>query len=194
MHTPHTRSTIVIIIIVGYHSTFKFPESTFRVSRFRVSRSPKIHSWTTLLDIFEMHIFCTGQPGCGKTTLIRRCVREIVSHHFNVAGFVTDEVLSTKSTRSGFDVVSLRPDGEDDRRGVLSRKTKYSTPSSTIWKKTGKYHGIRTHCPFCDEILSLSSSSAVLIGTSFFLVLRLPTNQPTNPTNQPTNPTNLPQQ
>ena len=56
-----------------------------------------------------------------------------------MAGFVTDEVLS-KSTRSGFDVVSLRPDGEDDRRGVLSRKQKYKTPSSTIWKKTGKYH------------------------------------------------------
>ena len=86
------------------------------------------------------HIFCTGQPGCGKTTLVRRCVREIVSQHVQVTGFVTDEVLSTKSTRTGFDVVSLSSNGEDDRRGILSRKNKYETSSNVVWKKTGKYH------------------------------------------------------
>ena len=58
-----------------------------------------------------------------------------MSQHVQVTGFVTDEVLSTKSTRTGFDVVSLSSNGEDDRRGILSRKNKYETSSNVVWNR-----------------------------------------------------------
>jgi nucleoside-triphosphatase THEP1/predicted GIY-YIG superfamily endonuclease len=85
------------------------------------------------------HVLCTGQPGCGKTTLVRRCIEEIVGRGIHVTGFVTDEVVRNGS-RIGFDVVSLNENGTDDLRGVLSRKRRYNTDSDVVWKKTGNYH------------------------------------------------------
>lgn len=50
------------------------------------------------------HIFITGQPGVGKTTLVVAAVRDCN----NVSGFYTAERRSG-SERSGFDVVALSP-------------------------------------------------------------------------------------
>ncbi len=62
-------------------------------------------------------VLVTGQPGCGKTTAVKRLAAELAKVGVRLRGFVTEEVLS-KGSRVGFDVVTV-PDG---RRGVLSRK------------------------------------------------------------------------
>ena len=74
----------------------------------------------------------TGQPGCGKTTLVKRVLATLrdAAPGLNATGFYTDEVLGTGGKRVGFDVVTI-PGGE---RGVLSRK---GGPSNL--PRTGKY-------------------------------------------------------
>ena len=62
-------------------------------------------------------VLVTGQPGCGKTTAVKKLVEELRASGESVRGFYTDEVLSG-GRRIGFDVVSV-PDG---RRGPLARK------------------------------------------------------------------------
>ena len=62
-------------------------------------------------------VLVTGQPGCGKTTAVKKLVDELRSRGASVRGFYTDEVLSG-GRRVGFDIVSV-PDG---RRGPLARK------------------------------------------------------------------------
>eukprot|EP01063_Lacrimia_lanifica_P007871 TRINITY_DN15049_c0_g1_i1.p2 TRINITY_DN15049_c0_g1~~TRINITY_DN15049_c0_g1_i1.p2 ORF type:complete len:235 (+),score=83.23 TRINITY_DN15049_c0_g1_i1:90-794(+) len=59
----------------------------------------------------------TGQPGSGKTTLVKALVAELQRHGVRATGFYTDEVLAPGGARSGFDVVSL-----SGQRGVLARK------------------------------------------------------------------------
>ena len=60
----------------------------------------------------------TGQPGCGKTTLVKALLDGVLRKvpGLRVSGFYTDEVLKGGS-RCGFDVVTVGGD-----RGVLSRK------------------------------------------------------------------------
>ena len=62
-------------------------------------------------------VLVTGQPGCGKTTAVKKLVDELRARGESVRGFYTDEVLSG-GRRIGFDIVSV-PDG---RRGPLARK------------------------------------------------------------------------
>ena len=62
-------------------------------------------------------VLVTGQPGCGKTTAVKKLVDELRARGESVRGFYTDEVLSG-GRRVGFDIVSV-PDG---RRGPLARK------------------------------------------------------------------------
>ena len=62
-------------------------------------------------------VLVTGQPGCGKTTAVKKLVEELRARGAPVRGFYTDEVLSG-GRRVGFDIVSV-PDG---RRGPLARK------------------------------------------------------------------------
>ena len=62
-------------------------------------------------------VLVTGQPGCGKTTAVKKLVDELRTRGASVRGFYTDEVLSG-GRRVGFDIVSV-PDG---RRGPLARK------------------------------------------------------------------------
>ena len=64
-----------------------------------------------------MRSTCTGQPGCGKTTLTRRAEETIVLRSWKCDRFYTEEVLGKDGKRIGFDVVTVS--GE---RGVLSRK------------------------------------------------------------------------
>ena len=75
-------------------------------------------------------LLCTGQPGSGKTTLVRKATAVALQHGFRLSGFYTEEVLSGGS-RIGFDVVTI-PDG---KRGILSRK--HGLPAS--YPKTGAY-------------------------------------------------------
>ena len=62
-------------------------------------------------------VLVTGQPGCGKTTAVKKLVEELQASGESVRGFYTDEVLSG-GRRVGFDIVTV-PDG---RRGPLARK------------------------------------------------------------------------
>ena len=65
-------------------------------------------------------VLVTGQPGCGKTTLVKNILAAGQSMgSVKFSGFYTDEVLRG-GKRIGFDVVTI-PDG---RRGVLSRKSR----------------------------------------------------------------------
>ncbi|KAG9275022.1 cancer-related nucleoside-triphosphatase [Astyanax mexicanus] len=61
------------------------------------------------------HVFLTGSPGVGKTTLVQEVCKSLVSADVSVHGFYTEE-LRERGKRVGFDVVSLT--GE---RGPLSR-------------------------------------------------------------------------
>ncbi|XP_030053991.1 cancer-related nucleoside-triphosphatase [Microcaecilia unicolor] len=61
------------------------------------------------------HVFLTGQPGVGKTTLVQRATEILKSSGIPVEGFYTEEVRQG-GRRIGFDVVIL-----SGRRGPLSR-------------------------------------------------------------------------
>jgi nucleoside-triphosphatase len=58
------------------------------------------------------HIMVTGQPGVGKTTLVRKASADLARRR--PAGFYTAEIRE-RDARKGFELVSL-----DGRRGVLS--------------------------------------------------------------------------
>ena len=85
-----------------------------------------------------MWLLCTGQPSCGKTTLVKKALDHInewqdsrSNHAPVVSGFYTDEVLDTSGRRVGFDIVGIA----SGKRGVFARKG--SLPSS--YPKTGQY-------------------------------------------------------
>ncbi|XP_059215419.1 cancer-related nucleoside-triphosphatase [Centropristis striata] len=61
------------------------------------------------------HVFLTGHPGVGKTTLVQKACEALVSSGVGVEGFYTEEVRQG-GRRVGFDVVTVT--GE---RGHLSR-------------------------------------------------------------------------
>ncbi|KAF3708424.1 Cancer-related nucleoside-triphosphatase [Channa argus] len=61
------------------------------------------------------HVFLTGPPGVGKTTLVQKACEGLVSSGVEVEGFYTEEVREG-GRRVGFDVITLT--GE---RGHLSR-------------------------------------------------------------------------
>ncbi|XP_031593482.1 cancer-related nucleoside-triphosphatase [Oreochromis aureus] len=61
------------------------------------------------------HVFLTGPPGVGKTTLVQKACEALVSSGVGVEGFYTEEVREG-GRRVGFDVVTLT-----GARGHLSR-------------------------------------------------------------------------
>ncbi|CDQ66315.1 unnamed protein product [Oncorhynchus mykiss] len=61
------------------------------------------------------HVFLTGPPGVGKTTLVQKACDVIVSSGVSVEGFYTQEVREGRR-RVGFDVVTVT-----GQRGNLSR-------------------------------------------------------------------------
>ncbi|CAJ1067666.1 cancer-related nucleoside-triphosphatase isoform X1 [Xyrichtys novacula] len=69
------------------------------------------------------HVFLTGPPGVGKTTLVQKACEALVSSGVGVEGFYTEEVRAG-GRRVGFDVVTVT--GE---RGQLSRIRDVSGPS-----------------------------------------------------------------
>lgn len=90
-----------------------------------------------------MWLLCTGQPSCGKTTLVKKALDRIIewqdsdddghahASHPTISGFYTDEVLDGSGRRVGFDIVGI----SSEKRGILSRKS--GLPSS--YPKTGQY-------------------------------------------------------
>ncbi|XP_014857798.1 PREDICTED: cancer-related nucleoside-triphosphatase [Poecilia mexicana] len=76
------------------------------------SSSCTVHGETSAM--FK-HVFLTGPPGVGKTTLVQKACEALVSSGVGVEGFYTEEVREG-GRRVGFDVVTLA--GE---RGHLSR-------------------------------------------------------------------------
>uniref|UniRef100_A0A8D8S6B2 Cancer-related nucleoside-triphosphatase n=1 Tax=Cacopsylla melanoneura TaxID=428564 RepID=A0A8D8S6B2_9HEMI len=61
-------------------------------------------------------ILLTGDPGCGKTTLVQKVYQALLTSQVKVEGFYTSEVRAG-GQRSGFDVVLLNDGG----RGPLAR-------------------------------------------------------------------------
>uniref|UniRef100_A0A8C5ME80 Nucleoside-triphosphatase, cancer-related n=1 Tax=Leptobrachium leishanense TaxID=445787 RepID=A0A8C5ME80_9ANUR len=61
------------------------------------------------------HVFLTGPPGIGKTTLIQKASEVLTSSGISTEGFFTEEVRQG-GRRIGFDVVTL-----SGKRGTLSR-------------------------------------------------------------------------
>ncbi|XP_034007704.1 cancer-related nucleoside-triphosphatase isoform X1 [Trematomus bernacchii] len=75
------------------------------------------------------HVFLTGPPGVGKTTVVQKACEALMSSGVGVEGFYTEEVREG-GRRVGFDVVTVT--GE---RGQLSR----------IRDLAGSSHGRREH-------------------------------------------------
>lgn len=69
------------------------------------------------------HVFLTGPPGVGKTTLVQKACEALVSSGVTVEGFYTEEVRAG-GRRVGFDVVTVT--GE---RGNLSRVREMASSS-----------------------------------------------------------------
>ena len=74
-------------------------------------------------------VLLTGQPGCGKTTAVKRLSEVLARDGVKLRGFVTEEVL-VGGKRVGFDVVTI----PDRKRGILSRKG-----GPAAHPKTGQY-------------------------------------------------------
>ena len=75
------------------------------------------------------HIFLTGSPGIGKTTLIKKLCVELMKTN-SVCGFYTEEIRNNNQ-RIGFDVVTL-----SEQRAPLARIAQSNTKSKFI---VGKY-------------------------------------------------------
>ena len=69
-------------------------------------------------------ILLTGNPGCGKTTLIQRVIAQLSTP---ASGFYTQEIRE-RGIRKGFEIVTL-----DVRRGILAHSNIHGPP------KVGKY-------------------------------------------------------
>ncbi|XP_038074765.1 cancer-related nucleoside-triphosphatase homolog [Patiria miniata] len=61
------------------------------------------------------HVFLTGSPGVGKTTLIHKAIEQLRQSSLNLHGFYTEEARAG-GKRTGFDVITL-----SGRRGPLAR-------------------------------------------------------------------------
>ncbi|XP_078398089.1 cancer-related nucleoside-triphosphatase isoform X1 [Cetorhinus maximus] len=76
------------------------------------------------------HVFLTGPPGIGKTTLIHKMIDVLKSSGVPVDGFYTEEVRKN-GRRIGFDVVTV-----SGKRGTLSR---ISNDSGTLNSRHCEY-------------------------------------------------------
>ncbi|XP_041106732.1 cancer-related nucleoside-triphosphatase isoform X2 [Polyodon spathula] len=79
------------------------------------------------------HVFLTGPPGVGKTTLIKKATDAFRSPGVPIDGFYTEEVRQA-GRRIGFDVVTL-----SGKRGILSRIGNSSGLSGQREYRVGQY-------------------------------------------------------
>lgn len=75
------------------------------------------------------HVFITGKPRVGKTTLIKKLIN-ILEHKYSIAGFYTEEVREG-GERIGFDIHTI-----GGKMGVLARS---KTPPCEYYYRLGKY-------------------------------------------------------
>nr|XP_033819840.1 cancer-related nucleoside-triphosphatase [Geotrypetes seraphini] len=78
------------------------------------------------------HVFLTGPPGVGKTTLVQKSIEILKSSGIPVEGFYTEEVRQG-GRRTGFDIVTL-----SGQRGPLSR-VGYESSSGRCEHWVGQY-------------------------------------------------------
>lgn len=77
-----------------------------------------------------------GQPGSGKTTLLKAILARLREQGARVCGFITEENLGrSTSSRTGFDVVSIPVDENDDSERCL-----FASKFSKTKFKTGSYY------------------------------------------------------
>ncbi|CEL97271.1 unnamed protein product [Vitrella brassicaformis CCMP3155] len=102
------------------------------------------------------HIFITGQPGTGKTTMVQRCWQrlideQVVSPSF-VRGFFTEECRQG-GTRIGFDVVTA-----DARRAPLARLGNTKPTVGKYSVDVGSFEALAL--PELESVTSLTGVSA----------------------------------
>jgi energy-coupling factor transporter ATP-binding protein EcfA2 len=113
-------------------------------SKLRVSDSGEPN-----LVLLHRKILLTGRPGCGKTTLIKRVVKNLPQ---GAGGFYTEEIRDG-GTRTGFKIVTL--DGEEAVFAHVDFKTpdhvgKYGLDLSAL-ERIG-VGAVRRPLPFTDPI------------------------------------------
>ena len=52
-------------------------------------------------------IFLTGEPGCGKTTVVRKVTASLLKQGISIGGVISDEIRP-QSVRMGFSIEDLR--------------------------------------------------------------------------------------
>lgn len=73
-----------------------------------------------------MNILLTGYPRVGKTTTVKKIVKEI---KYSTAGFYTEEIRNERNTRVGFKIITIH----ERKEGLLAHV------DSTSNRKVGKY-------------------------------------------------------
>ena len=86
----------------------------------------------------KRHVLLTGNPGVGKTTLVKKVAEKLKSssernQQIVLQGFFTEEVRDGNGVRSGFDVISIND--PTLRKSLAS----CNVPPSTKGPKVGKY-------------------------------------------------------
>ena len=66
------------------------------------------------------HVFLTGQPGVGKTTLVLKAIDALKTSPRTIGGFITTERRDGRGERCGFDVVTVGIDPPSS--GTLATK------------------------------------------------------------------------
>jgi len=100
-----------------------------------------------------MRIFLTGRPGCGKSTIVQKVIKELNRKKVKIAGILTPEIR--KNSREGFEIVDIAS-GHKRVMAAVGIKSKY---------KVSKY-GVDVSA--IDEVLdkferSLKTSDIIII-------------------------------
>ncbi|XP_060590633.1 cancer-related nucleoside-triphosphatase-like [Ruditapes philippinarum] len=86
------------------------------------------------LNKSRRHILLTGQPGVGKTTLVKKVCDKLEDENWQCQGFYTEEKRED-GQRVGFDVVTF-----DDKRGPLARIIDRDNPVAGRSYMVGRYN------------------------------------------------------
>lgn len=96
-------------------------------------------------------IFLTGRPGIGKTTVIRKVVKQVKERNISLSGFYTQEIRENKR-RAGFKIKGLN--GYEGILAHVNLNTKY---------RVGKYSVKLEDIEECIEKLKETESDILVI-------------------------------